>query len=288
MSTSRRLQQGRVTATSEASTSKTHTAVRAAAPALRTLSQRVRQAFSALVPRPAIAPKAVRFESLEPRLLLSGDPVFATLAANGALTLNLTDASETVVIDQLSSSANGAIISVKIGALVAQNFGTTNAGVLSIVGDGKLGNDVFTLKSNVAVPVTLQGGGGGDVFTVEAGVGAPVSLSGGAGNDIFNVQAGVAAPMSLDGGIDDDVFNVGASVAAPVTVLGGGGNDNLIDLTTNSTWDITGANAGSSASQIVFSGIQSLTGGTGEDTFFIRDGGTLSGTLSGGAGADAL
>ena len=94
-------------------------------PLLRTLARHVRQAVLALAPHRAIAPKAVRFESLEPRLLLAGD--LATLAA-GALTLNLTSGNDQVTIHQVSSGAQGAIIDITLGA-VTQRFGTVDAGV---------------------------------------------------------------------------------------------------------------------------------------------------------------
>lgn len=66
-------------------------------------------------------------------------------------------------------------------------------------------------------------------------------------------------------------------------------SDTLIGPTGNSTWNITGSDAGD-VEGVTFSGIENLTGAANnEDTFVFTDGGSLSGLLDGGyAGFDTL
>ncbi len=66
-------------------------------------------------------------------------------------------------------------------------------------------------------------------------------------------------------------------------------SDTLVGPTGNSTWNITGSDAGD-VEGVDFSGIENLTGAANnEDTFVFTDGGSLSGLLEGGyAGFDTL
>jgi hypothetical protein len=75
-----------------------------------------------------------------------------------------------------------------------------------------------------------------------------------------------------------------------VTFLGGEGEDTLIGFKTDSTWNVTGANAGTVNSQVTFDGVENLVGAAdNQDTFIVEEGGRLSGILDGGArGFDTL
>ena len=140
----------------------------AATPLLRDLVLQVRRAWSALAPRPAAPQAAVRFEALEPRLLLAAD--LATLAGNGTLTLNLTEGSDQVVVEQVATGSNGVIVNVSVGGLT-QQYGMGLVGVTSLVANGLGGDDNFSLK-NLSVPSNVVGGTGHDSLAVSTGAGA--------------------------------------------------------------------------------------------------------------------
>ena len=63
--------------------------------------------------------------------------------------------------------------------------------------------------------------------------------------------------------------------------------DTLAATDGSNAWQISGANAGTLNSTTVFSGISNLTGGMGNDSFTLA-GGTLSGSINGGAGINTL
>ncbi|MDH4156934.1 MAG: hypothetical protein OEW00_06620, partial [candidate division Zixibacteria bacterium] len=67
-------------------------------------------------------------------------------------------------------------------------------------------------------------------------------------------------------------------------INGQSGNDTLVGPAVNTTWYITGPDSGNVAG-VDFVGIENLTGGAdNEDTFVFVDGGSLSGSIDGGAG----
>ena len=71
-----------------------------------------------------------------------------------------------------------------------------------------------------------------------------------------------------------------------VTVTGGAGSDTVVGGDNTNTWAVTGTNSGTlsyTGASATFTGIESLTGGTGSDAFDLN-GGTLSGAIDGGAG----
>ncbi|MHC4543130.1 MAG: LEPR-XLL domain-containing protein, partial [Planctomycetota bacterium] len=73
-------------------------------------------------------------------------------------------------------------------------------------------------------------------------------------------------------------------VSNVVNVIGGSGSDILSGPSGNSTWNISGSDAGD-VEGVTFSGIENLTGAANnEDTFIFEDGGSLSGLVEGGAG----
>ena len=132
-------------------------------------------------------------------------------------------------------------------------------------------------------------------------------ITAGAGNDIFKFTSGGIITGTIDGGggtntIDETLLttpvtlNVAASTLSQLTgtftniqtVLAGGNSANLIlGPSTDSTFNITGTNAGTIAG-ISFSGFGNLTGGAGNDTYTFAPSATLLGRLDGGAGTNTL
>src|SRR5882672_4580326 len=91
----------------------------------------------------------------------------------------------------------------------------------------------------------------------------------------------------IQGSDQNDTLTLDASVVAmglPIDFIGGGGSDTLIGPRVDSTWNVTGANAGT-IGRVTFSGVENLIGAAGnQDTFVFTPGGSLGGIVDGGAG----
>jgi streptogramin lyase len=112
----------------------------------------------------------------------------------------------------------------------------------------------------------------------------------------YILYSGPLKSLQLNAGSGNDTFNVRTLPPSSTTVTldGGAGSNTLQGPNQNNNWQITGANAGSLDSNIVFANIQNLVGGTANDTFairkspFFRFGGKLTGSINGGGGTDTL
>jgi hypothetical protein len=108
-------------------------------------------------------------EVLEPRLLLSADPVLS-LSNTGVLTAHLTDTADNAIValnhvttpDGVAADG-GLIIDLTVNG-VTQQYGDANVGVTSIVLQGLGGDDGFTLVDALPIDVTIDGGA--DVDTI--------------------------------------------------------------------------------------------------------------------------
>jgi len=153
---------------------------------------------------------------------------------------------------------------------------------------------------------TLDGGDGVDTFTL-SGSGSIANFNGNAGDDIFNLNGGTMTG-TMSGGAGDDTFNIGAGASFAGACDGGAGSDTLTKADGTNAWNITGAGSGTVTGLTGgWSNMETLTGGTGVDTFtlpgagsitnlnggdnadvFNFNGGALTGTASGGAGDDTF
>jgi parallel beta-helix repeat protein len=96
-------------------------------------------------------------------------------------------------------------------------------------------------------------------------------------------------PVSVLGGGGSDTFIVtGVPMAGSLTIDGGGGSNTLQGPDVQSTWNITSPDAGNSSAGFTFSSIQSLVGGSTNDSFVFMNGGSLAGTVDGGGGTNTL
>jgi len=110
---------------------------------------------------------SVLLDAMEPRILLSGDPV--TSSAAGVYTVTFAGSDDTVGIHLVSdtSTNGGAIVDLTYlddtSALRKITLGDTTNGVLGLVVDGGAGNDSFTTDA-LGVPLTIHGGIGTDTL----------------------------------------------------------------------------------------------------------------------------
>lgn len=95
---------------------------------------------------------------------------------------------------------------------------------------------------------------------------------------------------ALAGGSAADTFRLATGVSTfNGSVAGGGGSDILATINGTNDWQVTGANAGTLNGTTTFSGITSLNGGTGADTFRLGSGvPVFSGSITGGGGVDTV
>jgi Bacterial Ig-like domain (group 3)/Right handed beta helix region len=132
------------------------------------------------------------------------------------------------------------------------------------------------------------------------------NLTGGATNDTFAFLPGGSIAGNLKGGAPVNTLdyssyagsvaiNLQAKTATAISgtwtnvqsFIGTGTTGALDGANANSTWSITGVNAGT-VGAYSFAGFPNLTGGTGNDDFKFISPGALSGTINGGGGNDAV
>jgi hypothetical protein len=99
--------------------------------------------------------------------------------------------------------------------------------------------------------------------------------------------------VTLFGGPVVQFYQVqGVPPTTPVTIKAQGGSNYLSGPNQDNAWNITAPDAGTldkgKKQGIVFSGIQNLNGGSGNDDFVFQPSATLSGHLDGGLGTDTL
>lgn len=144
------------------------------------------------------------------------------------------------------------------------------------------GDDILSGRGGVNV---LDGGAGYDTVLEVGDVDFNLndqSLNGIGVNTLSSIENAI-----LTGGAGDNKFYFdGWSGAAQFN--GGDGIDTLRGLDLGNTWQITGQNAGSLNDNVTFSGMDNLSGGSLGDTFLLRDGQGVSGTVDGRGGINTL
>jgi filamentous hemagglutinin family protein len=168
----------------------------------------------------------------------------------------------------------------------------TFTGQQSLTGAGGTDNFNVTLAGSLAGKV--DGGGGANTLSYNGYTAGPASVTvSGTGTAVgfralpTDVLAGSAT--ALAGGFDNITNLVGTGNAADKLTMG---------YTTTTQWTVNTPNAGTmqdsgAGRTLTFSAIESLTGGLGNDTFTLANGGGPSGSLTGmvdggGGGLDTL
>ncbi len=99
------------------------------------------------------------------------------------------------------------------------------------------------------------------------------------------------ASVVLRGTNDDETFIIDSSVTVLVSIEGGGGKNTVIGPSLNTAWNFTGVDKGTgntASTDFNFKGIRNVVGGTGNDSFSFAVGGSLSGSIDGGADTDTI
>src|SRR6266581_9034216 len=157
-------------------------------------------------------PRRMLFEALEPRLLLSSQPLSFAAAAAADLAVRLVDdiTPRLEIVDNSGTQPQ---------VLASQALADTSA-------------------------VEIQGSSGNDRLTIDASV--PLTLA--------------------------------------IHFAGGAGADTLVGPAADSTWHVTGVNAGT-VGNVTFTGVENLTGApNNQDTFVFEGTGRISGVVDGGTG----
>jgi hypothetical protein len=175
--------------------------------------------------------------------------------------------------------------------------------------------DIAALSQNAQVDT----GDGNDTVTVGYGfnkldaITAGLVVKAGAGFDQVNVtdqqtamgqtytltngtlQRTGAGPISFDTTLEtlslvtsnqaDDIFVQATPVAGTTNIQGNLGSDRLTGPNVDTTWTVTGLNAGTLGGNINFAGVESLRGGTANDRFLFANGQGVSGTVEGNGGS---
>lgn len=148
------------------------------------------------------------------------------------------------------------------------------AGLLSVTATGSDAVEVAASGGQVLINGADPASGAAAAASVRA-----LEVRGGSGANRIDLSGLVAA---------------GFPALARVRVDGRRGFDTLVGPGTGATWTLDGADAGTLSgvgigwSGFLFAAVESLVGGSGPDVFAFTAGSTLSGSIDGGAGDDAL
>jgi Ca2+-binding RTX toxin-like protein len=245
---------------------------------------------------------------------LSGGTGNDTFQFNGgSLTGVVAGDGGTNVVDY-SSTPGGTQVSITltgVGTGTAQ-VGATVGGFSSIqkvIGN----NNTLLTGQNVGTVWNITGPNSGTVDGLASGFSGVSSVQGGAASDQFNIQSGGSLTGSVNGGGGSNVLSYASNTASVnvnlqtgiatslgsfdpnsiSVIVGNGDTTALTGRDANGTWQITSQNTGNvvfdtSPSSFSFSGVGALAGGSGNDTFTINPGASLTVALDGGGGQNTL
>lgn len=206
------------------------------------------------------------------------------------------------------------------------NISGANAGTVSGIAGftnihnltGNSGSDDFIFAAGGSLSGVINGAAGADSVDYSAKPGAVsvdlstasfVSIETFIGNYTDSTLTGVNSPSTWsitgdnDGAVgvisfvdfnklvgnnntDDFIIAAGGSISGSIS--GGAGTDSIQGYATGASWNITSADVGNLSGVGSFSGIETLTGGNGADTFNFSNGSSFTGVINGGAGSDVV
>jgi hypothetical protein len=175
---------------------------------------------------------------------------------------------------QVGVSSNGGADTVVLqdaSQASAEDYTITNASV------NREGRYVLTYSAISAL--TIEGAGSASATSTytfnSTEYHTAYTINASAGNNLFFLS-------SLDTSV----------LSAPLTLNGSPGGDNQLNGPDAgppaTTWDITGAGSGKLDTQVSFTAMRDLIGGSGENVFTLAPGGSIPGTIIGGSGVNVL
>ncbi|MGA8048966.1 MAG: LEPR-XLL domain-containing protein, partial [Burkholderiales bacterium] len=223
----------------------------------------------------------MRFETLEPRVLLSAD-LTHTVAAGAALdaTLKVSDVDGAAVVQLVDNGSSAVLEAITLDQDVNVSvYGSDMGDRLAI------GFDRAALAHQLKVLFDGGDGGGNELVGPDHAHGWQLSApEAGIVDDISFVS--FSKVQHVKGGAGDNTFVV-LDPTTTTAVEGGTGTNTLVAADSDNAWTVSGADSGTLNGQD-FSNIQNIAGGAGKDTFAVAPGGKLDGTVSGGAGENTL
>lgn len=247
------------------------------------------------------------------------DNTLTVAGAAGSNALNVVgsaDGGDTVTI------TSGTIVgTTNFGTINYSATGTFGGGVRFTA--SAAGDDIVNVQSTLtASPTTVNTGGGDDQVNVgnsnvltNLAATLSVNMGGNVGDDLnISDSAGTTArafvisatqmtgaPSAINysgvkafdlnaGTLADTVQFTALAAGTAYNIDGGGDTNGLTAANKANAWAITGGNSGTvnTVSEITFSNIQNLAGGSGADTFTFSAAVEVDGTIYGGAGTDTL
>ena len=222
-------------------------------------------------------------EPLEPRILLSSDPLSYTAASAAMdITLRLQEVEGSDTLQLINNNNNQSVLVSKLLAEITDVIitGGEYSDKLTIdfstpfsVPNGILFSDDFSGDND-----TLKVTGKSNVWNIT-------------GNNEGNVDdTGIVDFLGIEnltGGSDADTFVLTAGGSVDGLIDGGEGVDSLEAADTNNTWEITALDAGALNEQI-YENIENLIGGDAQDIFVLGDGAGVTGLIDGGGGVNTL
>ena len=219
-----------------------------------------------------------RLESLEPRLVLAGDPFFAATSASTGVDLTLRV--EDDMLRLFDNSDDSEVASAELSAL------EQGARIVGSPYDDALKVDIAasSIMTNIVGGIIFEGELGSDTLVGSDGVNS-WSVTGTESGDVGGEDVLYFSSVeNLIGGGGEDTFAFGLVGTLSGLIDGAGGDDTLVGPASNTTWSITSRDAGRVAGT-TFQGIEKLTGAAhNEDVFVLEYGGSVSGLIEGGEG----
>ena len=223
---------------------------------------------------------------------VDGGSISGTINGGAANTLDFSGRSTGVTVTMEASGANKATsitggwtnISTIVGSAAATDIlvGAAMVNVWDVTGAnaGNLnGALAFSSFEN------LTGGSTNDTFAFFPGGSTSGSLKGGAPVNTLDYSH-YGSPVAIDLGMKT-ATGLGQPWSNIQTFIGTDTTDTLSGPSTNSTWSLSGSNAGT-VGAYSFSGFSNLIGGSGNNTFTFAAGASVSGTVAGGGGTNTL
>ena len=195
-------------------------------------------------------------------------------------------------------SALSGPVTVNLNASTAPGIGGTFSNINSVTGSG--GSDVLIGSGTWSITGTnsgsvggvsfasfenLTGDGSSDTFAFKPGGSVSGNIDGGGGTNTLDYSA-LTGPITLDVG-SNSAPHIGGTFINVTNFVGSAGSDTLAGPNSATTWNITGSDAESVGGD-TFSSFENLAGGSAADTFAFQPGGSLSGNIDGGGGANTL